>query len=365
MSDGYNEEEFELGQPRDSGPYEEREESKPFNRHISSVISQFAASKDGYSRLLNEIDDFVHVVSKIGQIKLSSPSVFHFLGYQVDEVTGQSLVDIIHPNDLETFLGYIAKSLGDQTDFLLYSRYVTKLGAIKLLEVRGKPFSEESRSQVILSAREYSSKASQSLDSIVELQIETLQLKRQLEQLLLAKAINPSSYPLLYDPAHNVDDYTESFLFSLQEPQEDYCLFEPRNIPDDLPTLMIPQSYQGEIVNSMESLSTLSNPLSTLFASPQPSDKAESPVLQTVLQPVLGPEKKVLKGLVKVKKRKILPTDLFCLQCGTTKSPEWRTGPEGAKTYDLADFRLCNACGLAYYKKNKKLADAAKKLASQ
>lgn len=48
---------------------------------------------------------------------------------------------------------------------------------------------------------------------------------------------------------------------------------------------------------------------------------------------------------------------MFCLQCGTTQSPEWRAGPEGPKT-------LCNACGLAYYKKNKKLAQAEKKAAA-
>jgi hypothetical protein len=48
---------------------------------------------------------------------------------------------------------------------------------------------------------------------------------------------------------------------------------------------------------------------------------------------------------------------MFCLQCGTTKSPEWRAGPEGHKT-------LCNACGLAYYKKNKKLSEEKKKLAA-
>ncbi|KAJ3031308.1 blue light receptor [Rhizophlyctis rosea] len=48
------------------------------------------------------------------------------------------------------------------------------------------------------------------------------------------------------------------------------------------------------------------------------------------------------------KKAKLLPPDLFCRQCGTTRSPEWRKGPDGPKT-------LCNACGLAYAKKQKKV----------
>ncbi|CAO3652271.1 unnamed protein product [Mucor hiemalis] len=40
--------------------------------------------------------------------------------------------------------------------------------------------------------------------------------------------------------------------------------------------------------------------------------------------------------------------DYICADCGTTASPEWRKGPQGPKT-------LCNACGLRWAKKNKKI----------
>ncbi|KAJ3049856.1 blue light receptor, partial [Rhizophlyctis rosea] len=48
------------------------------------------------------------------------------------------------------------------------------------------------------------------------------------------------------------------------------------------------------------------------------------------------------------KKARGIPPNLLCRQCGTTRSPEWRKGPEGRKT-------LCNACGLAYAKERKKV----------
>jgi len=38
---------------------------------------------------------------------------------------------------------------------------------------------------------------------------------------------------------------------------------------------------------------------------------------------------------------------LICHSCGVTSTPEWRRGPDGAKT-------LCNACGLHYSKMLKK-----------
>ncbi|KAI8852810.1 hypothetical protein BC829DRAFT_383859 [Chytridium lagenaria] len=49
----------------------------------------------------------------------------------------------------------------------------------------------------------------------------------------------------------------------------------------------------------------------------------------------------------KKQKVKIPKEDLFCRRCGTTASPEWRKGPDGPKT-------LCNACGLAHSKKQRK-----------
>ncbi|KAI8803476.1 hypothetical protein BJ742DRAFT_494270 [Cladochytrium replicatum] len=47
------------------------------------------------------------------------------------------------------------------------------------------------------------------------------------------------------------------------------------------------------------------------------------------------------------KKRQIPQEELFCRQCGTTTSPEWRKGPDGPKT-------LCNACGLAFSKRQRR-----------
>ncbi|KAI8812757.1 hypothetical protein BJ742DRAFT_791690 [Cladochytrium replicatum] len=47
------------------------------------------------------------------------------------------------------------------------------------------------------------------------------------------------------------------------------------------------------------------------------------------------------------KKRQIPQEELYCRQCGTTTSPEWRKGPDGPKT-------LCNACGLAFSKRQRR-----------
>lgn len=61
---------------------------------------------------------------------------------------------------------------------------------------------------------------------------------------------------------------------------------------------------------------------------------------------------------VKARKRqRTAPGSGACHSCGTTQTPEWRRGPDGART-------LCNACGLHFAKlvrKRKAVTEAQKK----
>jgi hypothetical protein len=69
------------------------------------------------------------------------------------------------------------------------------------MEVKGKPFPEthaEGEVQYIVHcAREYRSKGSLSVDSIIELRLENLRLRKQLEESLLARGADPRLHPLL------------------------------------------------------------------------------------------------------------------------------------------------------------------------
>lgn len=47
-----------------------------------------------------------------------------------------------------------------------------------------------------------------------------------------------------------------------------------------------------------------------------------------------------------------LKSSTVCTQCGSTQTPEWRSGPSGSRT-------LCNACGLFYSKLVKKMGVAS------
>lgn len=59
-----------------------------YSKHISNVMSHFTSSKEGISKLLNEIDDFVHVVSSSGGIHFASSSVMRLLEQSQDAIIG-------------------------------------------------------------------------------------------------------------------------------------------------------------------------------------------------------------------------------------------------------------------------------------
>eukprot|EP00842_Homolaphlyctis_polyrhiza_P005939 jgi/Hompol1/6346/HPOL_000885-RA len=262
------------------------------SRHVTSVISHFTSSKDGYRRLISEMDDFVHVVSLSGIVLFSSPSVTKFIDYGIDDVMNRPLIDFVHPDDRELVTQHIHAAARTFSEFLIFCRYVNRSGAHVLVELRGKPYvssndssgaaqgsgpppnvklSPDSRqaslqpptgesnsnhqasrtdsfantsdsgsspsgsggsgggsssrksnsavSFIILVARRYQSKASESIDSIIDLRIQNLQLRRRLEKVLTDTGIDPSTHPLLHTDeaattdAHDVVDEAERMEF--------------------------------------------------------------------------------------------------------------------------------------------------------
>ncbi|KAJ3184171.1 blue light receptor [Geranomyces variabilis] len=283
------------------------------SRHVSSVISHFTASEDGYKRLLNELDDFLHVVSPAGNICFCSPSVERSLGYSPNELVGHHVGEIVHRKDRQSLNQSIAQCVVDRQEYLIHLRYQKKAGDFVLLEVKGKALFDSDRGDVksiVLSGREYRSKASLSIDSLLEFRIENIRLRRQLEAELRTKGIDPSTHPLLQ--------------------------FQPPLIAEAI-DFNDPESF--ETPSLVDSTAGSGEGSGSASASRLDSDARRSNGDGNSAKPAR-------------RKRKAPQTEeLFCRQCGTTSSPEWRKGPAGPKT-------LCNACGLAFSKKQRKISKA-------
>ncbi|KAJ3153391.1 blue light receptor [Geranomyces michiganensis] len=297
------------------------------SRHVSSVISHFTASEDGYKRLLNELDDFLHVVSTAGNICFCSPSVERCLGYSPDELTGHHVGEIVHRKDRQSLIQSIAQCVVDRQEYLIHLRYQKKAGDFVLLEVKGKALFDEDRGEVksiVLSGREYRSKASLSIDSLLEYRIENIRLRRQLEAELRTKGIDPTTHPLLQVQPPLI---AEAIDF---------------NDPESFETPSLAEAVAGAGESSSSASLSRSDDGARRHSGEGSSTKPAR------------------------RKRKAPQTEeLFCRQCGTTSSPEWRKGPAGPKTptdvlaAGLSDIRLCNACGLAFSKKQRKISKAS------
>ncbi|KAJ3011162.1 blue light receptor [Thoreauomyces humboldtii] len=174
--------------------------STGLSRHVSSVITHFTGTDEGYQRLLDEIDDFLHVVSPTGSMVYCSPSVKRFLDYTPADLAGHHVAEILHREDRQSLLRTLNRCITDKREYLIHLRYQRKVGDFVLLEVKGKPLLDAVTGEVtsvVLTGREYRSKASMAIDSLLEYRIENIRLRRQLETELREKGIDAASHPLL------------------------------------------------------------------------------------------------------------------------------------------------------------------------
>ncbi|KAI8815148.1 hypothetical protein BJ742DRAFT_782517 [Cladochytrium replicatum] len=311
------------------------------SRHVTSVISHFTANKEGYRRLIHELDDFLHVVSPSGIIQYTAPSVLKYLGYPPEELTGKHVGDLLHKDDQKFLTSKISECNQTRKLFTVYCRYQKKGGEFVLLEVRGKPYVDEETQEVryiMNSAREYRSRASGLIDSILELRIENFRLRQQFESILRERGIEPSTHPLLKALSENsgggftedgvnggLDDFGDADGFG-----EEMGRGAKAGIgAGSSTTISFPPRHASLDTISPRAVNVLNR-----------KDELDGRIGETMGTEV---EAKTLKR----KKLRVAQEELFCRQCGTTSSPEWRKGPTGPKT-------LCNACGLAFSKKLKK-----------
>jgi len=232
------------------------------SRHINSVVNHFTASKEGYERLLNQLDDLLLVLDAREasyQVLYASGVSSKMISRTADDLVNAKLPDLVHPDDVGFVLEEFADATRERRDANVYCR-MKQADGVTLVEIKARPFSS-TRSPIpskdckdpvqffIASCREYRNKASQSVDAILELSIEHIRLREQLEAALVEKGIDPATHALLKDTDN-----------------------EPLN---------------AEILEST-------------------ADTDE--------------------------RRKRTKGEIFCRQCGTTSSPEWRRGPDGPKT---------------------------------
>ncbi|KAL9037356.1 MAG: hypothetical protein Q9214_005739, partial [Letrouitia sp. 1 TL-2023] len=64
-----------------------------------STLTDFTKRRNWSQRVLEELKDFLHILTPDGRILYVSPSGKHLTGYDPEELNGKFIMDFIHPDD--------------------------------------------------------------------------------------------------------------------------------------------------------------------------------------------------------------------------------------------------------------------------
>ena len=344
-----------------------------------STLTDFTKRRNWSQRVLDELRDFLHILTPEGLIKYVSPCSKQLTGYDPDELVGKFIRDFIHVDDSGVFVREFNESISSGNPLRFFYRFRRADGSYTIFESHGHPhltsdsasFSPNSAASFcggfFMMARPYPTKNAGLLDSFLEHKIENERLTKRIADLRREEQEELEAQQrhwmkkqeghgsVIPSETQRTESETPGSASMTSTQSNDYNGMPPPAKPSVSNTALTQQNldeanaharpdsindkmarYEGAThIETIEMLTGLryrdgerSQGIST---------GAESPALirgdAGIAIPVdkdnrLGDKKKKLK----------VADEYVCTDCGTLDSPEWRKGPNGPKT-------LCNACG--------------------
>ena len=302
----------------------------PMKHSVPQLTTDSSFGSDGTAgygdaALVETLRDLTYVIDPTGNVTYCSAAITDTFGYHKNEILGQGIASILHPEDVQGYADAFNASIITMRDFSHYHRLKCRDGEFVLVETLGRPIYDEGRLSIdsqgntmpmckclMMSTRPYPSRAAMSAGEFYELKTEQDQLRLDLR----ANGMNEVDTDM-----------------RLKQPKQRLNMFDRRN-------------------SAIGAESPFADPAETLQR--MLAEAQERPMLAPALTDG-SPFYEVPIGHVQPspatrKKPRRVKSDqeaLVCADCRTTDSPEWRKGPLGAKS-------LCNACGLRYAKRIRK-----------
>lgn len=129
--------------------------------HIENIEKSLIESERKFRFISDNISDFISILDANGTFTFASPSSVNILGFQPDEIIGKSILQLLHPDDVKTFLEDALKPivLEQQTARFSY-RIINSQNSYCWLESYCKPVLDEdgNTSSIICSSRDVTEK---------------------------------------------------------------------------------------------------------------------------------------------------------------------------------------------------------------
>ncbi|KAI9724719.1 MAG: blue light receptor [Chrysothrix sp. TS-e1954] len=368
--------------------------------NVGSSLTEFTKRRNWSQRVVEELKDFLYILSPDQRLIYVSPSAKSLTGYEAGELVGQVISNYIHQDDKGLFNREFHESISTGNPLRFFYRFRRPDGSHAIFETRGHPhFSSENSDYggnsfcrgFFMMARVYPTKNAALLDSMLEHKIENERLKKRIAELKREEQLDiqaartsasaaegpvspvtaeaqatprPSSTDAVPIPT-SPHDYDE--MRPPAKPQLSSAALTQRNLNEALAESRSESindkmaRYAGTThVETIEMLTGLryregerSKGISTGAESPMlvRGDQGIDILVDKDGRPAPGgrtySSSPYAEGDGDKKKTIKVADEYVCTDCGTLDSPEWRRGPTGPKT-------LCNACGLRWAKKEKK-----------
>nr|POE80043.1 cutinase gene palindrome-binding protein [Quercus suber] len=372
----------------------------------SSTLTEFTKRRNWSQRIIEELKDFLHILTPDGRILYVSPSCQSITGYNSRAITGKFIGDFVHPDDSGVFMREFNESIASGNPLRFFYRFKKEDGTYVIFECDGHPhlatepgqnFDDNQGQQgqgfnsqckgLFMMARPYPTKNAALLDSFLEHKIENERLMKRIADLKREEAEESAEQDKLYK------EHANASAMSTGTRTESPAVLPRATNERQGNTPPPPNNYQGMPPPEKPSVSNAAltrQNLDSVLSSQRPDSIAdkmsryeannthlESIELLTGLRYRDGERSHGIStgdvspalirgdagiailldrdrdGNKKEKKKLKVADEYVCADCGTLDSPEWRKGPKGPKT-------LCNACGLRWAKKEKKRGDDGK-----
>ena len=348
------------------------------NANGGSTLTDFTKRRNWSQRVLEELKDFLHILTPDGRILYVSPSGKSLTGYDQEELIGKFIVDFIHQDDNGVFVREFNESIASGNPLRFFYRFRKADNTYTIFESHGHPHLTSDAAAFgpnnaagfcrgfFMMARPYPTKNANLLDSFLEHKVENERLTKRIADLQKEEqeeteaqqrhyqkkadghgSVTPSDTQRTESEtpgsasmtSAQSNDYNgmpppakpsvSSMALTQQNLDEANASYKPDSINDKM------ARYEGAThIETIEMLTGLryrdgerSQGISTGDASPA-LIRGDAGISIPVEKDTRGDKKKKLK----------VADEYVCTDCGTLDSPEWRKGPNGPKT-------LCNACG--------------------
>lgn len=366
----------------------------------SSTLTEFTKRRNWSQRIIEELKDFLHILTPDGRILYVSPSCKHITGHDPHSLIGKFIGEYVHPDDSGIFMREFNESIASGNGLRFFYRFKKDDGTYMIFECDGHPHispeppnslsygqTPASKSQAaglcrgfFMMARPYPTRNAALLDSFLEHKIENERLTKRIEELKREEAEENAEQDKLFQEqgtsqgAAATVTASESHIASragdapseAPAPTPNYQGMPPPAKPTISNTALTRQNLDSAL--SAQRPDSIADKMSRYEAS---NGHLESIELLTGLRYRDGERSHGIstgdtspalirgdagiailldrdrEGSKKEKKKLKVADEYVCADCGTLDSPEWRKGPKGPKT-------LCNACGLRWAKKEKK-----------